>query len=337
VARDASAMGNPETLMQQMVDLIADRFGFYYAAIFLIEPGGQFAELKAGTGEAGRQMIARGHKLHIGQVGIVGYVTSTGEPRVSLDVGGDSVHYRNPLLPDTQSEMALPLKVGVRVIGALDVQSREKNAFSQEDVQTLQLMADQLAFVIENARLFSENQAALEASRRAYSELGRRAWLDLLRIRSIGYRADHLGVNPLPSQNGGLHPAAASPQVIDLPIVVRDQVIGVVQAHKPETRGGWSPTEQALMKTLISQLGEALDSARLYNDMQRRAAREKLTSDIATRIRQTLDVETVLRSAADEIYHSLALEEVTVALVEENQAPIAASQPGAPDAAQAIG
>ncbi|MFL7790657.1 MAG: PAS domain S-box protein, partial [Anaerolineae bacterium] len=143
VARDATTAHDLNDLLNSAVDMIRERFGFYHAGIFLLDRSGEYAVLRAATGEAGRQMLEDKHKLKVGEVGIVGYVAGSGQPRISLDVGIDAVHFVNPFLPETRSEMALPLKVGGRTIGALDVQSVHEAAFDEDNVATLQIMADQ--------------------------------------------------------------------------------------------------------------------------------------------------------------------------------------------------
>lgn len=162
VSRDAISTLDMGQLLTNTVNLIRDRFGFYHAGVFLVDDAGEYAVLHAATGEAGQKMLEQQHKLKVGEVGIVGYVTGRGEPRIALDVGQDAVHFDNPLLPNTRSEMALPLTVRGRVIGALDVQSTEEAAFSEEDVAALQTMADQLAIAIENARLYEEERRRAE-------------------------------------------------------------------------------------------------------------------------------------------------------------------------------
>ena len=158
VARDATTAHDLDDLLNRAVNLVRDRFGFYHAGIFLVDERGEYAVLRAATGEAGRAMLEHGHKLRVGEVGIVGYVTGTGQPRIALDVGADAVHFKNPFLPETRSELALPFKVEERVIGALDVQSRRAAAFDEDDVRMLQVMADQLAVAIEKAHLLHETQ-----------------------------------------------------------------------------------------------------------------------------------------------------------------------------------
>jgi signal transduction histidine kinase/DNA-binding response OmpR family regulator len=163
VARDASRGSDLQGLMTRAVNLIRERFGFYHAGIFLTDEPGEYAILRAATGEGGQQMLATGHRLPVGKTGLVGYVTGSGQPRIANDADADTMHFDNPLLPKTRSEMALPLHTGEQIIGALDVQSTKENAFDDDDIGILQVLADQLAVAIERTRLFEQIQATLEA------------------------------------------------------------------------------------------------------------------------------------------------------------------------------
>lgn len=278
-------------------------------------------------------MLARGHKLKVGQVGIVGYVAGTGQPRIALDVGADAVFFDNPDLPHTRSEMALPLKVRDQVIGVLDVQSTQEAAFSAEDMTILQTLADQVTLAIENARLFADSQETLGTLRRAYSELSREAWVNLLRARrGIGYQADRSGVSKLEATTPETWEAEAqcawqmgqtiqersdrlvAEPALALPIRVRGEIIGVLDACKPDAAGEWTAEEIQLLETLSDQLGLALDSARLYQDTQRRAAQEQLVGEVTARMRETLEMDTVLRTAVREIGEALGIPEVEVRL-----------------------
>ncbi|MBA3534605.1 MAG: MASE1 domain-containing protein, partial [Ardenticatenales bacterium] len=153
VARDATTSTHTmDDLLNGAVELIRSRFGFYHAGIFLVDKAGDYAVLRAAASEAAPAMLAQGHKLKIGETGIVGNVTDTGLPRIALDVGADAVHFKNPHLPNTRSEMAIPLKIGGQIIGALDVQSEQEAAFDQDDIATLSTLADQVAIAIQNVR-----------------------------------------------------------------------------------------------------------------------------------------------------------------------------------------
>jgi GAF domain-containing protein/HAMP domain-containing protein len=334
----ASTLGvELEKLIQQVADLIRERFELYYVGLFLLDEESRYAMLQAGTGEAGRAMKERGHKLEVGGMSMVGTACARRQARIALDVGEEPIRFDNPLLPDTRSELALPLIAANRVLGALDVQSTQPAAFSTEDIAVLQLVADQVAVAIQNARLFAEVEMALQAERRAYGEVSRRAWEQVSRTQAqLGYRSDERGLSPVndlwpgheqieaallagrPELGAlGIAEAAAyatSPGSLAMPIRVRDQIIGVIDARKRDGSDEWAEEEITLLETLVDQLGIALDSARLYEDTQRRAARERLLGDLTARIRETLDVETVLRTTAQEVQQALGLPEVIVQL-----------------------
>jgi GAF domain-containing protein len=160
VGRDVTSILDLDELLNNAVDLICDAYDFYYAGVFLVDEAGEWAVLRAGRGEAGEAMIAKEHKLKIGGHSMIGTAISQRKARIALDVGEEPVHFKNPHLPDTRSEMALPLIVRDDVIGALTVQSVEEAAFSDYDITSLQAMADQLAVAINNARLLKELEAA---------------------------------------------------------------------------------------------------------------------------------------------------------------------------------
>ncbi|MBN1661857.1 MAG: PAS domain S-box protein [Anaerolineae bacterium] len=158
IANSASTILDPDVLMAETVELIRSRFGFYYVGLFTVDEAGEYAMLRAGTGDAGREMLARGHKLAVGGVSMIGRCVADGEPRVASDVGDEAIRFDNPLLPETRSEVALPLIGRGECIGGLSVQSTRAEAFAASEVATLQAMADQIANAIMNARLYDQVQ-----------------------------------------------------------------------------------------------------------------------------------------------------------------------------------
>jgi len=165
IARDISGSLNLDELLAKAVNFIRERFDFYHASIFLIDPAGEFAVIREATGEAGAQLKRSGHKLGVGSKSIVGYVAGRGEPLIVNDTAKDATYYANPLLPDTRSEAAIPLKVGERIIGTLDVQSTRPFAFTEDNMRTLQILADQMAVAVVNSELFAETQEHLSQHR----------------------------------------------------------------------------------------------------------------------------------------------------------------------------
>ena len=144
----AAATLDPDQLLRQVVNLITERFGFYYAAVFTLNDTGTSAVLREATGGAGRILKVRAHQLDVNEQSMVGYVIVQRKARIALDVGAEPVRFANPLLPETRSEIALPLMARNRVLGALDVQSTQPAAFDEANAAVLQAMADQIAIAL---------------------------------------------------------------------------------------------------------------------------------------------------------------------------------------------
>jgi GAF domain-containing protein/HAMP domain-containing protein len=317
IARAATTILEPNALLSHIVDLISQRFGFYHAGIFLLGDTRTEAVLQAASSPAGKRMLARNHKLRLGQ-GIVGHAIQEGEARVSQIVGEDAAYYKNPDLPATRAELALPLRARGQIIGALDVQSEFENAFTAEKIAILQTLADQVALALENANLYQETQQRLEEIRNLYSDYSRKAWDEIKRNRGgVTYRyTPETGVQFDPNQPE-LSPAGSSSLpteggILTVPIKVREQVVGIMKVRKPAGNNEWTPENLGLLDSIIEQLGVALDSARLFSETQQQARRERLVGEINARIRQTLDVETVVRTATNEIYQALGLESLDI-------------------------
>lgn len=316
VARAATTL-EPSALLQHVVELISQRFGFYHTGIFLLDDSRTEAVLQAASSTPGKRMLARNHLLRVGQ-GIVGHAIQDGEPRLSQIVRKDSAYYSNPDLLETRSELALPLRARGVIIGALDVQSKLENGFTTDKIAILQTLGDQIALALDNARLYQETQKGLEAVRHHYNEYNRTAWDDIARSRggkTYRYTPDS-GVQFDPNEpelpTTIRQTLRAEDDSMTVPIKVREQVIGVMKVRKPAGSSEWTAEKLGLLDSITEQLGVALDSARLFSETQHQAERERLVGEITARIRQTLDVETVVRTATNEIYQALELESIDV-------------------------
>ncbi len=157
----ASSILEVDDLLRLSVNLIRDYFDFYYAGIFLTDESNEWAVFRAGTGESSQLLREKRHHLKIGGETLIGWSIYHCQPRIALDIGPEAVHFQDPLLPKTRSEIVLPLINRGQVIGALDLQSSEPAAFSQDDITLFQTLADQLANTIQNAQLFNENTRLL--------------------------------------------------------------------------------------------------------------------------------------------------------------------------------
>jgi len=363
VAREAAAIRDTHQLLNATVALISERFGFYHAGIFLLDDRGEYALLQAASSEGGQRMLARGHKLKVGEVGIVGYAAGTGEPRIALDVGADAVFFDNPDLPDTRSEMGLPLKVRERVIGVLDVQSTQESAFSDEDVAILQTMADQLALAIDNARLLDQSQRALKEVQTLYREQLRDVWQARAASQSTTYRYTGVEVKAVsPSFTLDARANAAETETADLadvdrasgpdrlpdrlqstsaasadfdrasaqlqgrarltqqengrrlvaPIRLRGQTLGEITLRQDPEDDPWSEDDFALVEDLSTQIGLALENARLLEETRERAEREQMIGQMTTRFARSLDLDTLLQTAVQELGQLPHVTEVSV-------------------------
>lgn len=330
IAREATTQLDLGELLGSVAIAISRQFGFYHAGIFLLDGAGEWAELRAASSEGGQRMLARGHRLRVGQ-GLVGHVSRYGESRIALDTGEDAVFFDNRDLPQTRSEAALPLRVRGQVIGVLDVQSTDPEAFAQEDIAVLQVLADQVATAINNARLFRQVEESVEAERRAYGDLTGEAWADLLRTRGeLCFASDRQTTAPA-GEAWAPHMTTAiqSGQIVSgedattvaIPIKLRGRVIGVIDGKKPDGRGDWTEEELSMMQTFVEQSAVALEAARLYQDSLRRATQERLMGEVTARMRETLDMDTVLRTAIREMGEALGLAEVEVRLGEARGYP----------------
>jgi GAF domain-containing protein len=263
VAREAAAIHDLDELLGRAVTLISERFDFYHAGLFLLDDLQDYAILRSASSEGGRRMLERGHRLAVGREGIVGHVAQTGEPRIALDVGDDAVFFDNPDLPLTRSEMALPLEVRGEVMGVLDVQSTEAQAFDDDDISILQTMADQVALAIDNTRLLEEAQARVQEVRALLRQESLEGWERVVAERpGWGYIYDGGHVT-----SRELEGTTDEDWQSRVPLQVRGEAIGRLNldlGERPITS-----EEQALIKSVADQASQALESARLFQETQR--------------------------------------------------------------------
>ena len=312
VGKSVAAQRDLEELLARTTFLISDRFDFYHIGIFLLDTRRNYAVLRASNSNEGAKMLERGHKLSVGTEGIVGTVAGTGQARIALDVGEDAVYFNNPDLPKTRSEMALPLNAGGETLGVLDIQSVEANAFSEEDIPTLQVLADQLAIAVQNARLLRDSQEALMLARKATGDISQAGWQSLLRnIDGTGYVGMMSG-EVVPASKvldakiqhallDGERVLSDDQKTLNIPISVRGQTIATMRLVKPSEAGPWTSDEINEIEVLSAQLSNTLDSARLYREAQQRAAREQAIGELSAQISTASEVETILQTVAEEL------------------------------------
>ncbi len=331
IARDAASSRNLDELLEKAGALLQERFGLYHTGIFLLDNNREYAILTSSPTEAGKQMIANGHKLRVGEVGIVGRVASTGEPRISLDTGIDAVYFNNPYLPETRSEMALPLKVEKNLIGILDVQSDQPQAFDENDIAVMLILADQLATAIERTRLHQQAEQNLKDLEQAYGQFTREDWKtlgDSGLLSKAGYRFDNVRIQPITevsesgdealktgalAMRGGENNPSGKDQVA-IPIKLRGQTIGVVTAN---LKDGYAPNTVSTLQLAIERLALSLESARLYEETRLRADREQNIAHVTSSISSATEFDTILRTTVEEVGRLLGDSEVSIQIVSD--------------------
>ena len=308
-----------QELLPHIATVISDRFGFYHVGIFLLDEANENAILSAANSEGGKKMLGRHHRLRVGEEGIVGNVTSTGQPRIAMDVGKDAIFFDNPELPDTHSEMALPLRSENRIVGALDVQSTQSGAFTDEDIQMLSLLADQVGLAIENARLFDETRMALAEAEAVGRQFTREVWGRLpVEQNLVGYRYNMTGAsaleNPIVITEAGNDKSKdrqKDTNQIVVPIKLRGEIIGTLLVHSP-LADVLNQDQIDLIKAVAERVALSAENARLFEETTRRAERERLVSSITGKIRSVNDPQTMIQTAMEELRRALGASRVEV-------------------------
>jgi GAF domain-containing protein len=248
-------------------------------------------------------MLDSNLKIKVGEMDIVGQVSKTGQSLNNLIMETATIQMKNPTLPEARSEMGLPLKVGQRVIGVLDIQSREPSAFDEGDVNIIQTLADQLAVTIENVRLYKESQDNLHQLEAYYGRYSQEAWQRLGYFSSlIGYQYDRSGVKPIKQEEDVdtvTDEQTPSTQMISYPLQVRGQVIGNLDIWP--NKEDWSPKDDTLIEAISERISQVMESARLFEETQARATREQTLNQIVSRFSRSLDLDTLLQTAVKEL------------------------------------
>ncbi len=325
ISRYAATQRDLQTLMVHVVDLIVERFpNIYHAQIFLVDEDGRDAVLRASTGEVGKQLLMRGHRLGIGSLSVIGQVTQQGRLIVARDAAVSQIHRRNEFLPETRAEVAIPLRVGERVIGALDVQSRIRDAFEEDQINVLQTMADQIAVAIENAQLYEEAMRRMGETEKGNRESTRRAWREFIHDQRMESIVKEAGF-PTALDISDLHDAAISrgePVIgkiterstipVAIPVMLRGQVLGTVEWELPAQM--LSEEKLELAKELANRLALSLDNARLFQESQRATERERLVNSIAAKLTEQTTINDILQTAVRDVGQALRAPQVSIRL-----------------------
>jgi len=331
IASNIAAITDLDELLMNAVELIKREYQLYYAAVFLLDDRHEFAVLRSGTGEAGAKMLASGHRLKLVETSMVAFAILKNEVRLAQDVEQEAIHFKNPNLPDTLSELSLPLVVGGTTIGALDVQSDKLRYFQPDDIRVLKVAADQLAVAIDKARILQQLTQTLEDLRLNLQHTTQESWQGFMRLsrRSYNYQfrqgkavesggAISLQANEALSLGSSVIASGITAETgkpfttVAIPIKLRDHVLGVIDL-KFETQTVPANLLETL-DTVSNRLAFALENARLLEEIRMRAERDRLVSNISAKVRAEANVDKVLQTVVLELGRSLSVSGVVVQL-----------------------
>lgn len=298
VGRAAASSLDPDELITRVVNLFPEQFGYYYAAIYLLDPSEKWAELRYATGEAGKVLRQNHHRLDVSGRSMVGGAIREKIARIAQVASQEKHRFENPLLPYTRSEIALPLIAGDRVLGALNIQSMKEADFTPQVIETMQNMSGQVAIALENARLFQEAQQVIKEMRAVQQQYLMEGWQ--------GFTSDN---NELEYAVGDEFRENA--KVIEVPISLRDQILGEIMLEGNEE---WTVDQQSLVDAVAKQAAIALENARLVSETRQTAVRERMLAEINSKIWSAATIDSILQTTVKELGRRLDASQATIEL-----------------------
>jgi GAF domain-containing protein/HAMP domain-containing protein len=327
ISRSMAFIQDMDLLLPVVADSISEHLGYYHTGIYLMNDTGDFLVMKAASGEGGKRMLKRQGTLPVESNSLVGFVANRKQTRIAQNVERDATYMADPDLPSTKSEAGFPLMMGSQVIGVLDVQSTVSNAFLEQDVKVLTILAHQIAISVQNARLFGETRRALAEAEKVYQQFVQQGWGQIVKETPVqGYKYSKVGLTPLKAFTAisefdqipaGKDIAEAAQEnhstILAIPITLRDQTIGTISIQPTDAEAReLDEDELAIIQATVERAALALENARLLEDSQRRATRERAIGEISAKISEKSEIDSVLRSTAEELGKKLRDAEITI-------------------------
>lgn len=330
IAQQFNSSREVDQFLPKILEIIETELGFYYGAIFLVDEHKEFATLRWGTGEPGKAMLSINHRLRIDESSFVGYAIVNRQYILSQNVENNLIHYKNPFLPDTRSELALPLIENDEVIGALDVQSNQSGYFSPDMILFLQTVADQLAAAIEKSRIMKRLSQLINELHESQLKATEQAWHNFHKTakRSYAYRyadgviqvSENSSEQAQKAMESGqmlirryIQPGTGQPEThVAIPVMLRSQAIGVLELCFELEH--LSKNTVDFLQAAAQRLATSLENARLLEEIQLKAARDRMINNITAKVRSESSIDKVLQTVAAELGHSLNVSDVLVQL-----------------------
>ena len=307
ISRTINSIPTLKELLPQITEIISEKFDYYHVGVFLLDTRREYAVLVAANSEGGKKMLKQGHRLPVEESSLIGYVTKSGHPRVALNTGQDSAYFNNPDLPDIHAEAALPLRIGSDILGALDIQSRQVNEISHEDIGILTTLADQVSVAIQNSRSYQQTREALAQAEAASIQFSEQQWKQFLTRQDVrGFSFDGLETIQLtPSDK-------EHPHSLSIPLTLRGAKFGTIKLSAADPDRMWTDDEIEMVQAAAERTSLALESARLLKEAQKRAVKERVIGEISAKIGSTSDLESLLQIAIQELGNTLPGTDVAI-------------------------
>ncbi len=326
IARDATSEKDLEILLIRAVNLTRSHFDYVYVGIYLTGTRKEKLYLRAGTGKTGQELLEKRQRIEINETSAIGRVVMNGEPEIVPEPDTNEKKSSIGMLAETRIQLIVPLRVGEDILGAFEFQSRDENAFGENDVALLQTLADQIANATQKTSLRTEVEDTLRELESAYGQLSQSAWRDfgLKEGRAIGYQYDQREIKKIGEQTEetiqvwnekkivSINGKQDGTSTLAVPVTLRGEVIGVLNLQFDEEQ---VPTNSRLLfEDLASRLGLVMENARLLETTQNRVERQRLLSEITARMRETLDIDEILQTSVKEIGKRFGIRDVEIRL-----------------------
>lgn len=338
VAREISVIRDLDTLLNVSANLIHQRLNYYHVGIFLVDERNEYAHLQAASSVAAEQILTQGIKFRMNDISPIATALRAGQVYFSTKTSEDKNSSQNPLLPETVSEAILPLRIRNITIGALDIQANNNSSLGDRETNTLKLLADQLAAAVENAQLVRQVEGTLSELTNANRSQTQQIWKATIEERDRpGFEYDGLQIKAIPQNL----PAdllrqleSGKPIIINkstenndaknsllIPLTILNQVIGVIGLENENPNHIWTENDIAIAQAAANRAALTLENARLLEDSQRRANKERAISDATSRIGTALSMENILQATAEELERVLGNSEVVLQINTETPSP----------------
>lgn len=306
VAKAMAEIQNISELLDSVTKLTSEKFGFYHVGLYILDEQKRTAFLQAASSAAGKQLIGQAFRVESDRRNLINRVVTQNRHIIISDSDGTNF-IQDTNFPLTRSRMLLPLAVRGNILGILDIHSEQPQVFSNQDAEILQSLADLVAISFDNARLINETKSLVSQLEMNTNVQTERTWKKLTSRQRPAYQYTPAGVRPVFSTNkkdsdDGLH----------IPLVLHGQKIGLIKLKRKGEASHWSEKERVLVEKIADQIALALENSRLVDEAQKNALRDQMIANVSTRVRETLDIESVVRTAATELRRAFDLKEAEV-------------------------